>query len=124
MTILDLLLIANGLLSTTYGWGEASCGPSKAPVPCVKGAITASGEEFDPSVPSAAIAAPKSLRMRAMYIGLRVVGGRCVRVRLNDKSNPRWIGNRGFDLSPAAVELVTGEPARSTWSAPLELCTL
>jgi hypothetical protein len=124
MQVLDLMIqVASGLLATTYGWGEMSCG-SHPPRPCVAGEVTASGEQFDPARASAAVASPRRMPMRAKWIWLRLADGPfpCVRVRLNDKSHPRWMGDRGFDLSPAAVRRLTSRPAKQTWSAPVTVC--
>ena len=123
MGIETLLLIASLMRSTTYGYGEFMCGDIGKPVPCAKGAITASGIEFDPSLPMAAIAAPTKFVLRAKVIGLRVEGGKCKRIHLVDKMNPRYIGVRGFDLSPAAVKLLTGD-AHPKWSGRVEVCQL
>lgn len=117
------ILLAGHLQSTTYGYGEKNCGDPGQARPCEKGAITASGEEFDPAIPSAAIAVPADMRMKAHDIYVSMAEGPCVKVRLNDKSNERWIGERGFDFSPAAVELLTGQPAVATWSGKVSLCT-
>jgi len=124
MLLTQLLLLASMLTSTTYGHGEMFCGDIGKAVPCSKGAITASGIEFDPSVAMVAIAAPTKLVLRAKTIGLRVPGGKCRRVKLADKMNPRYIGVRGFDLTPAAVQLLTGKPATKYWSGRVEVCKL
>lgn len=113
--------------ATTYGWGEHMCGDVGNPKPCQRGAITASGEPFLPHrVPSAAVPAPANKRLRGSWIHLRLQGvpdAPCVKIRLNDKANPRWIGTRGFDLSPAAVrELTRGMPLPH-WSGKVERCT-
>ena len=113
--------------ATTYGWGERMCGDVGNPKPCLRGAVTASGETFRPHrVPSAAVPAPTNKRLRASWIHLKLAGvpdAPCVRIRLNDKANPRWIGQRGFDLSPAAVrELTQGMPT-PYWSGKVEQCT-
>jgi hypothetical protein len=113
--------------ATTYGWGESMCGDIGKPRPCLRGAKTASGELFQPHrVPSAAVPAPTNKRLRASWIGLRlqgVPGAPCVRVRLNDKANPRWIGKRGLDLSPAAVRELTQNLPTPHWSGKVEQCT-
>ncbi len=123
MGIETLLLIASLMRSTTYGYGEFMCGDVGKPRPCEKGAITASGVEFDPTKPMAAIAAPFNMVLKAQVIGLRVEGGKCKRIHLVDKMNPRYIGKRGFDLSPAAVRLLTGD-AHPGWSGRVEVCSL
>ncbi len=125
MTTIEMLLsLASGLQATTYGWSEMMCGDVGSPRICAKGAVTASGEEFDPAVASAAIAAPARLVLRPQWVWLRLADGpfKCVRIRLNDKSNPRWIGRRGFDLSPAAVRRLTGAVPSSAWSGRVHVC--
>lgn len=126
MSILtDILIsIASGLLSTTYGHGELFCGDVGKPVPCSVGAVTASGETFHPTtVPSAAVAAPFKVRLDARWIRLKLAGPfPCKRVRLNDKMHARYVGVRGFDLSPSAVRLLTNRPASSYWSGIVEVC--
>jgi len=97
------------------------CGDIGHPRKCVRGAITASGEEFNPNIASAAVAIPLNMRLRAMDVMMRIGKGPCVKVRLNDKMNPRWIGVRGFDLSPKALELLTGKRNRN-WKGKVELC--
>jgi hypothetical protein len=124
VSLTQLILLASLLRSTTYGYGELMCGDIGKARKCSKGAVTASGVVFDPSVPMVAIAAPIKLRLRAEYIGLRVPGGTCQRVLLADKMNPRYIGKRGFDLNPAALSLITGEPAHKAWSGRVEVCQL
>lgn len=119
-----LIIIASGLLSTTYGHGEINCGDIGSPVPCEVGAVTASGVPFDPSLPQAAVAAPSDLRLRARSIKLRVDGGPCRKIQLVDKMNPRYIGKRGFDLTPEAVRLLTGKPATAAWSGIVHVCGL
>ena len=116
--------LASGLLATVYGFGEPNCGDVGAPRPCELGAITASGEVFDPLRPMAATAAPLSSRVHSRYVGMRVADGLCHPIRIADKSNPRFIGVRGFDLSPKAVELLTGKPATPWWSGRVYLCKL
>lgn len=112
--------------ATTYGWGEHNCGDVGKPRPCTEDAATASGEAFQPhSVPSAALPAPKHKRLRPSIIWLRlkdVPDAPCVEVRLNDKANPRWIGQRGLDLSPAAVRQLTQRMPTPHWSGEVELC--
>jgi len=117
------LIIASGLHSTTYGWDETNCGDIGVPRPCSHGAITASGEVFDPETPTMAVFAPTKLRMggRAKVVLVRLPGGSCKYVRVNDKGNPRYIGERGFDLTPAAITLLGEEPTKF-WSGKVELC--
>lgn len=118
-----LLSTASGLLATTYGFGEYTCNDVKNPQPCAYGAVTSSGEVFDPQKASAAIAAPFSMRLKPTWIRLKLVGPYpCRTVRLNDKMNKRWIGTRGFDLSPAAVKLLTSRKPMVYWSGAVEVC--
>lgn len=118
------LAIASGLISTVYGGGEMFCGDIGKPRPCAYGAITASGEVFDPSIPMAAIAAPSGVRFRSRMVSLKVPGGECKPVLLADKMNPRWVGVRGFDLTPAAVELLTGGAQGLKWSGRVQVCDM
>lgn len=170
--ISEFIVAASGLMSTTYGYGEFSCGDAKLKLSwleqiamqtnlniktkvilreklpalaslsfhefmtahaimgklkpaqrCSRGAITASGEPFQPfDEPSAAIALPTNVIMRPSWVYLRIADGECHRVRVNDKMNPRFIGKRGFDLSPAAQSLLTGQPASRNWSARVFIC--
>lgn len=110
------------LQATVYGFGEYNCCDVGEPCPCSKGAITASGETFDPEEPSAAVPAPSNVRMRPTSVYLRYNNGPCVRVRINDKANPRWIGNRGLDLSKGAVEELTQSDATTYWSGKVDIC--
>lgn len=124
MSLIELLIIASGLLSSTYGHGERFCGDIGFPVPCELGAITASGVAFNPGLAQAAIAAPTRMVMRDSFIYLRVDSGPCRKIHLVDKMNPRWIGKRGFDLTPAAVKLLTGKPATRHWSGRVFVCSV
>lgn len=119
-----LLVIASGLVSTVYGLGEQNCGDIGEPVACTHGAITASGVPFNPDIPQIAIAAPSEYRLRPTTIRIRIEGGKCHKVQLVDKMNPRYVGQRGFDLTPAAVRLLTGQPATLFWSAPVYVCDI
>jgi len=122
VSLVNYIKLAHGLLATTYGFGEYNCGPTYDPRPCDRSAVTASGERFNPDSVTAAVAAPDNVLVRPRYIAMRVDGGSCLLVRVNDKMNPRFIGERGFDLTPAAVEYLTGEPARRDWSGRVYLC--
>lgn len=124
-TLLELLITASGLVSTTYGvHGELFCGDVGKPRPCSYGAITASGDIFDPQLATAAVAAPTRTRIRPTVVYLRVDSGPCHRILVNDKMNPKWIGERGFDLTPAAVQLLTGKPATRHWSGVVHVCSV
>lgn len=123
-SITELLVgIASGLLATTYGHGEMMCGPIGKPQACAEGAFTSSGEPFVPSRPTVAVAAPRGTYVRAQSIRLKLAGPfPCRRLVLNDKMNPRWIGRRGFDLSPGAVRLLTSRRATPHFAHPVEVC--
>lgn len=118
------LAIASGLWASVYGFGEYMCGDVGFPRACEVGATTASGEGFDPDLPTAALAAPADLRMEARDVWLRLDGGphECRRIRINDKMHPRWIGVRGFDLTPAAVRRLGGVPTPK-WGGRVHVCS-
>lgn len=97
-------------LSSTYGFGEFNCGDIGKPKPCVEGQPTASGLPLRPDLPTAAVAAPTNLRMYPVVVHMRVPGGPCVEILVNDKMNPRYIGKRGFDLTPGALKALGLEP--------------
>lgn len=122
MDFLIYVFLASGLHSTTYGWGESFCGDIGKPTACEKGAVTSSGEVFDPELPTAAIFAPTALYVPPTPIPLKLgEDGTCKYLNINDKGNPRFIGKRGFDVTPAAISLLGGE-AQPTWSANLFIC--
>lgn len=122
--ILFYILVASGLHSTTYGYSELMCGDIGKPKKCSKGAVTASGEVFDPMLPTAAIFSPTELRMwkRATVVPVRT-SGRCKFIRINDKGAPKYIGKRGFDLTPASVRLLGGRSTRY-WSGTVTVCSM
>lgn len=122
--MLEFLVIASGLTASTYGYGEKMCGDVGKAVPCVAGELTASGVVFDPDLPQAALAAPKNVIITPTWIHIRVDNGPCVKVHLVDKMNPRWVGERGLDLTPAAVEKLTGSPAKPYWKGQVFVCNL
>lgn len=102
------------------------CGDIGKAQSCTKGAVTAAGHTFKPhTIPSAAVPAPTKQRMHVHILHLRLQGVQdapCVAIILNDKANPRWIGKRGFDLSPAAVRALTGKEPTRHWSGKVEEC--
>lgn len=112
---------AFGIRSTTYGHGNMFCGDVGKPAPCSKGAITASGEVFDPDIPTMAVFAPSKYIIRSTVIPVRLNNNECKFIRVNDKGNPRYIKKRGFDLTPASVKLLGGESSEY-WSGKLYLC--
>lgn len=119
-----IVYIVTALVSnaTVYGFGESNCGDPGKARPCSFGAITASGEVFDPNEISAAVPAPKNLRIHKTYIYVKNHRGFCIKLKINDKKHWRYIGNSGFDLTPAAVKAITGKPATKYWSGKVQLC--
>jgi len=125
--LLKYLIIASLLPSTTYGWNETMCGDVGAAVKCSHGAITASGVPLKPREAQMAIAVPANLRLpsRGLYIDVEAIGPNstgCHTVLLTDKMNSRWVGERGFDLTPGAVQLLTGSHPTPQWSGRVSLC--
>lgn len=120
--MLTFIMLASGLVATTYGWKERFCGSPMIPVPCALGAVTASGEIFDPDLPSVAVPMPENLITRPTYVWLKIEGGSCKRLRINDKKHWRYIGTGGFDLTPAAVRKLTGSEPKRYWSAKVYVC--
>ena len=120
--MLVYILIALTQSATVYGFGEGNCGDPGKAVPCDNRAITASGERFYPDEISAAVPAPRNRVIRVTHIWIKTPGGKCTKVKVNDKKHWRYIGNSGLDLSPAAVEAITGKPATKYWSGKLEMC--
>ncbi len=114
------LLLNSGLPSTVYGMGERMCGEKQTQV-CDSTSITASGVPFNPLFPTAAIAIPANYRIREQTIFLRVEDGPCKKIFLTDKMNARYIGNRGFDLTPGAL-IALGEVPVSHWSKRVFVC--
>lgn len=108
--------------STTYGFNEMFCGDIGSPRSCSVGSITASGEGFDPDIPTGAVFSPSWLRMKSVVIPLRIEGGKCRFVRINDKGNNRYRFKRSFDLTPASVRLLGGKSTRH-WSGTVTVCT-
>lgn len=108
-------------LSTTYGYGEWNCGDIGKARPCSKGAITSSGQIFDPELPTAAIAVPANMRFSPFHLYMKVGNGPCIKVLINDKLNPRYVGKLGFDLTPKTLELLTGR-ASPKWLGKVSPC--
>jgi hypothetical protein len=86
------------------------------------GQLTASGDIFNPTLPTAAIALPKNQVLRPFYLYLQVNNGACIKVLVNDKMNERWIGKRGFDLTPTTVFLSTRRWPTDSWTGSVSLC--
>jgi len=120
--IIMYIMIASGLHSTTYGHGELMCGDIGKPRSCSKGAVTASGEVFDPNLPTMAVFAPTRLRMHPVVVPVNIGGGICRFIRANDKGSPRFIRKRGFDLTPSAVRLLGGKDSKH-WSGKVIVCS-
>jgi hypothetical protein len=120
------ITLALKFAATIYGFGEHYCGDyDQEPQPCEHGAITASGEIFDPNALTAAVPAPRNYVMRrATEIKLKKHNGKCITVRVNDKKNERFIGNSGLDLTPAVVKKITGSEAPRYWGGRVEQCNL
>lgn len=132
MTLMYYIKIASGLLATTYGHGELMCGDVNKPRACAYGATTSNGSMFDPSDVTAAVAASSVVRVppSGVRVHVRIVvrepghpfsAGPCKQILITDKMNERWVGVRGWDLTPGAVAYLGGVPS-PLWSAKLELC--
>lgn len=123
MNTLNFVLLALKFNATVYGFEELYCGDyDSLPVACSVGAVTASGEQFNPEDISAAVPMPRNRVLRITEISLKAHDGSCITVRIIDKKNERYIGSSGLDLSPAAVEAITGKPASRFWSGRVEQC--
>ena len=123
-SMFDFIQRSDGMTGTTYGWGEKMCGDIGKPVPCDKNATTASGHSFDPELPTAAIAAPTRLRMpkEGFEVYLKVEGGECSKILVNDKKNPRFIDKKPWDLTKGALKALGVDPTRH-WSGKVFICT-
>lgn len=110
--------LSNGRITDIYGKGELKCGDPGKAVPCSKGAITASGAVFDPTVPSVALSLPKYLRLRPRLIHIKTKHSDCITIWLLDKKHPRYMPNRPWDITPAAAKLLN-----TTGKAKIFLCT-
>lgn len=119
--ILATLLAANGMIATTYGYGERSCGEIR-PQACQKGATTASGIPFDPNRPTAAIALKKASIMHPIVVMIRVEGGMCTPILFIDKKHPRYYrSSKPIDLTPGALRALGVRP-HATWSGKVYIC--
>lgn len=124
MSLSLYIQLANGLLATTYGWGEMYCGDVGRPVACAEGAVTASGEILRPlTQATVAVAAPSWVAVPpgGVWVRLRLPGHPCSLVKVTDKMNERWIGVRGWDLTPAAIVKLGGSP-HPRWASKVFLC--
>jgi hypothetical protein len=115
---LSFLLMASKHKAYTYGYGE-SCGINA----CVVGAsVTSSGDVLSKNIPSVAVPLPPNVPLFVSWIGLKYKDGPCVMVKVNDRTSPRLVDKRGFDLSPAALYAITGIRSK-TWSGNLDICS-
>jgi rare lipoprotein A (peptidoglycan hydrolase) len=118
----EYILLASSLLAFTFGYNEKMCGSAKMPVACSVGAKTASGESFNPNIiASAALPLPRKFKLKTVMIKLKAKNGKCVTIRVNDRSPEKWIGKRGFEFTPAALRLLGIQPHKK-WSGYVELC--
>lgn len=108
--------------ATTYGFGEKRCGNVDSPTTCSSGAITASGDSFDPQALTVAVPTPKWLQIRRTNISLKDYRGNCFKVVVNDKKHWRFIGKSGMDVTPAVQERLTGKKAHKYWKGKVSLC--
>jgi hypothetical protein len=114
--------IAMSYTATTYGFGEKYCGDEGKPVRCDSKAITASGSPFNPEALTAAVPMPHKYRLRKADIWLYSPHQKkCIKVKINDKKNPRYIGKGGIDITPALQKALFGTKNRY-WSGKLTPC--
>lgn len=121
MYFMDYIIIASGLLSTTYGYGERFCGDIGKPVACDSRATTSSGIPLTNSLPIIAVAAPSRVTFKAHWVRMKADNKKCAWLLLADKMNPRYVGNRGFDLTPEALRRLSIKPHKH-WSGTLTPC--
>jgi hypothetical protein len=122
MITLFYVAIAINYTATTYGFGEKMCGDVGKPVKCDSNAITASGTPFDPEALTAAVPMPNKYRLKKEHVWLySEFQDKCIKVKINDKKNPRYIGNSGLDITPALQEALFGT-RNWFWSGELEVC--
>lgn len=116
---------ADGKTATVYGFGEKMCGDVGKARRCSKGAVTASGQPFDPAMPTAAIAIPAKYKMppEGMKVGLMFEGGQCTEILINDKKHPRFMNSKPIDLSVGAVRAMGGNPTKR-FSDKVFLCEM
>jgi hypothetical protein len=123
--ITTYLLLAIQFPATIYGVvGEMYCGDVGKPKACVYGQPTATGMPLKPwNYTSAAIPLPKGVRLPkdGVWVGLRIKGGVCRLVHINDTSNTRWVGVRGLDLVPHTWDSLGVRPHKHL-SGKVELC--
>jgi hypothetical protein len=113
------ILMALNNTATTYGWGEQSCNGA-----CREGySTTASGEKLLSTVPSAAIPIPAFMFFKPFWLSVKTLKGKCTKIRINDKTSPRLIGKRGFDLSPRALFQLTNIRSKN-WTGKLYPCRI
>lgn len=124
MVLSDFFALALLFKATTYGYGEGNCGDPETPRKCTKGAITASGQVFDPDLPTAALPTARSTRIKPFKAYLKAKNGStCAWILINDKKNWRYVGQPygGLDMSPGALKAL-GITPRGTWTGLIEEC--
>jgi hypothetical protein len=115
---MDFIALALSLSATVYGLNENMCG-SIEPMSCNSDAITASGMMLTPHLPTAAIPMPQNRIMRPFFICLKnPETSKEAMILVNDKTHHRWVGKRGFDLSPEAFRQLTGKDPQSHSQIP------
>lgn len=117
-----ILFSYSGMTASVYGFGEKMCGDTHTPKACDENATTASGERFDPRRATVAIALPENMLVRPTVIQIRLDDGPCKFVRINDKKPNKWKDSIPWDLSPAAVQMLTNKPVPKHWSGKIHIC--
>ena len=122
-SLFSFILAAHGSWATIYGYGESFCGSPDKPAKCEKGAITASGELFDPDQATMALSVPNNIIIRPTIVVVRLNStGECKPILLNDRKNEKHAHSVDrFDLTPATVMYLGGKPS-PTWRGRLYLC--
>lgn len=115
------LWLVSGLPATTYGYHEPNCGDIGKAKECKHGAITSSGVKFEPHKAQVAVAIPNKWRIRPKYIYIRTKTSPCVEVHLVDRMNERYVGKRGFDVTPAVLVKLGIKPTKH-WSDKIYVC--
>lgn len=121
-SLFQFILAAHNSIATVYGYSESYCGVNGAAVKCEKGAVTSSGEIFDPEIATMALAVPNDILIRPTMVVIRIESGPCRAIRLNDRKNENAAHTESrWDLTPAAILVLGGKPT-PTWSGRIYLC--